>query len=418
MEHSPLKRKKVAAICGANIIREISDYTKKHNLELITIHWNPNAPVHRYSDTQWYVKNTDPELVLPLLQENEVDAIISFSAEKLLRQNIKWICSSGYPFYTTQDQWDILMNKRSFKLYAAKFGIPVVPEYAVDPETLSVTEPYELPLAVKPADNGGSSGVSICYHAEEIVPAISYALSCSVSNQVLVEHFLTGSYFQFEVWMREGNVYFPYVKERIFYPQLKNYPQQPFIDIYPSDDGRLVYDALFDPVSRLLQSLGIQNGSCMFQGFIQNGIPYIMDVAFRLSGGMDFKVVKEEKQINLIDAHVQYAVEQTFGEDFSALLEPYCYTYATVSIGLKNGIISRIEGLEEISRKPWCYDHSQNYPIGYEMRQSGLFAQTGFHFFLKAENKELLKQHIREVLQLLKVEDAQGNSLILNYPDF
>ena len=167
-----------------------------------------------------------------------------------------------------------------------------------------------------------------------------------------------------------------------------------------------------------MTSLHVENGSCMFQGIIDHEIPYIMDTAFRVSGGLDFKVVRREKNVDLIEAHILYSLANRFGNDFSSLEEPYKRAYAIVCIGLRNGIISNIEGLDEIRNKPFVFDLFQHYKIGHRVTTSGLFSQTGLRIFLTDNSREELLDDVREIISILRIQDEQGNSMLLDYPEF
>lgn len=205
---------------------------------------------------------------------------------------------------------------------------------------------------------------------------------------------------------------------RSAYPSVNNGPPQPFIDFYPSVNRDIVEACLFDKIEKLMASLDIKNGSCMFQGIIDQGIPYIMDTAYRLSGGMDYRVVEEETSVGLIEAHILYALSNRFGHDFSRLREPYHQAYAILCIGLKNGTIAKIEGLDEISNKPYVFSLHQHYNIGHQVKTSGLFSQTGIRVFLTDTDRDKLKADIKEILGILRVDDAKGRSLLLDYPEF
>ncbi len=408
-----LNGKRLAVIGGNNIMKEVSSFARANGLTVVSFAKSPKSAGHSFSDEKCYVDCTDPDLMLPLMKEKKIDAVLAFSGEQLLRKNVGWLSRSGYYYYATQAQWDVLMNKHHFKRAAAEYGIPTIPEYPVDP-VRGTADVETFPVVVKPADNGGSSGVSICYDEESLTKAIRYALENSVTGDLLCEKYLTGEYFQFEVWMQDGKAYYPYVKERAFYPPIGSYPPQPYVDFYPSSALDLVSECLFSKLESMLLSLGVRNGSCMFQGFIEDGIPYIMDVAFRLSGGMDFKIVQTEKDVDLIASHIQFAFTNRFGTDFSGLCTPWQHAYAVVCLGLKNGTIASIGGLDAVREQPWVFDVLLHYKIGDHITSSGKFSQTGVRLFLEADDKGQLVRRIREITGMLDVRDENGSSMLLD----
>jgi biotin carboxylase len=245
--------------------------------------------------------------------------------------------------------------------------------------------------------------------------AVVKAVQNSTVGEYLCEKFIEGPYFQFEIWRQNGKSYFPYTKGRVFYDAIGTSPQQPFLDLYPSPEADII-SRLYEPMSRLFDDLGIDNGSCMFQGIISDGVPYIMDNAFRLSGGMDFRVVHEDKGIDLIACYMQHALTGQFGEDFSALAEPLHSRYATVCIGLKNGQITRIKGIDEVRQLPFVYGLYQYYHEGDIMQYSGIFLQVLCRIFLRADSRQELQSNINTILGLIEAEGTDGNSLLRDYP--
>jgi hypothetical protein len=169
-------------------------------------------------------------------------------------------------------------------------------------------------------------------------------------------------------------------------------------------------------MSQLFEDLGVSNGSCMFQGIISDGVPYIMDNAYRLSGGMDFRVVHQDKGIDLVACYMQHALTGQFGEDFSSLANPLHGYYATICIGLKNGRIHTIRGIDDVRLLPYVYSLFQYYHEGDTMQYSGIFLQVLCRIFVRADSQQELHQHINSILSFIEVEDDNGRSLLLDYP--
>ena len=405
-----LKGKRLAVFGANNVIKEVTRFAKENGIILISVGNIPTAAMHKVSQEQYYVDCTDEAAVKKLFAEKHIDGLLSCSGEAVIRKSVGFIDHMGIRYYATARQWDILMNKQKFKEYAGRFGIKKIPDY--DPQSAEI----EFPVIVKPVDNGGSFGISVCNTREELDKAVEYARENSLSGNMICEKFLKGEYFQFEIWRQNGKSYFPYTKERLFYAAVGDFPQQPFADIYPSTSDDLIMRELYAPMSEIFDSLGVDNGSCMFQGLIWNGYPYIMDTAFRLSGGMDFRVVEKDKGVDLVASHMEYALTGKFGGDFSALSRPLNMSYATLCIGLKNGKIGRIIGLDKVSQKPYVYSLFTYYAEGDEMKYSGLFLQVLSRVFIYGKDIFEVKCHIAEIIQMIEVYDEKGEPMLRDYP--
>jgi biotin carboxylase len=321
------------------------------------------------------------------------------------------MAKTGLNYIATPHQWDVLMNKQHFKEACIRYGMPAIPAYRLEDDDIP------FPVIVKPVDNGGSFGITVCHDRTEMKEAIDKAIKNSTVGEYLCEKFLEGPYFQFEIWRQNGKSYFPYTKGRVFYPAIGQSPCQPFIDLYPSHEADII-NQLYEPMSQLFDDLDVSNGSCMFQGIISNGVPYIMDNAFRLSGGMDFRVVHQDKGIDLVACYMQHALTGQFGEDFSSLAKPLQGYYATICIGLRNGHIHTIRGIDDVRLLPYVYSLFQYYHEGDTMQYSGIFLQVLCRIFVRADSQQELQQHISSILSLIEVEDDNGRSLLINFPHF
>lgn len=290
-----------------------------------------------------------------------------------------------------------------------RYGMPAIPAFRLEDEDIP------FPVIVKPVDNGGSFGITVCESRKAMEEAVVKAVQNSTVGEYLCEKYLEGPCFQFEIWRQNGKSYFPYTKGRVFYDAVGQSPRQPFIDLYPSPEADII-SQLYEPMSQLFDDLGVANGSCMFQGIISNGVPYIMDTALRLSGGMDFRVVREDNGIDLVTCYMQHTLTGQFGDDFSLLSEPLHGCYATICVGLKNGRINTIKGIDAVRQLPYVYSLFQYYHEGDDMQYSGIFLLVLCRIFVKADNNAEFKQHINTILCMLEVEDENGLSLLLGYP--
>ena len=405
-----LKGKRLAVFGANNVIKEVTRFAKANEIVLISVGNAPEAAMHKVSQEQYYIDCTNEAAVKQLFAEKHIDGLLSCSGEAVIRRSVDFIERMGIRYFATAHQWDILMNKQKFKEYASRFGIKKIPDY----DTMSAD--IDFPVIVKPVDNGGSFGIRVCNNRQELEDAVEYAKENSLSGNVICEKFIDGDYFQFEIWRQNGKSYFPYTKERIFYAAVGDSPQQPFADIYPSSSDDLIARELYAPMSEIFDSLEVDNASCMFQGLIWNGYPYIMDTAFRLSGGMDFRVVEKDKGVDLVGSHMEYALTGKFGGDFSALSRPLNMSYATVCVGLKNGKIGKIIGLDKVSQKPYVYSLFTYYAEGDEMKYSGLFLQVLSRIFLCGKDICEIKQHMDEIMQMIEVYDENGEPMLREYP--
>lgn len=414
-----LRGKRLALMGTENGADEVSRICESSGITLVSFGSKAEAKIHKVSDEQCVVDCTDPDVMLPLLKEKKIDGVFLCTSEKVIRACSKYLHEAKMPFYTTLQQWDTLMNKKTFKEYAKQFGISTAPAYDLDEIERTVSEhKVSFPVVVKPSDSCGSVGISICNNIEEIRNAVRSATQHSLSNTVICEKYLAddGAFFQFEVWIRDGKAFFPYVKQRIFYDRVGTSPKQPFIDIAPAFCIELIKKYYYKQIEALFRDIGVNNGHCWFQGIIDDGIPYLFDTGFRLGGGKDYSVTKKEKGIDLIECYIRFALTGQFGANLERLEAPFAHSYAVISVGLKNGLIKEIHGIDEIRNKDYVYDYYQYYQEGQVMTRCGIYAQALCRIYIQADNITELKRDVAEVMNLIEVKNEYGESIILDLP--
>ena len=93
-------------------------------------------------------------------------------------------------------------------------------------------------------------------------------------------------------------------------------------------------------------------------------------------------------------------------------------SYATLCIGLKNGIIGKIIGLDKVSQKPYVYSLFTYYAEGDEMKYSGLFLQVLSRIFIRGKDIYEVKRHMAEIIQMIEVYNENGEPMLRDYPEF
>ena len=62
-----------------------------------------------------------------------------------------------------------MINKRKYKELCKKFGVPTVEEYTIDDSFKDEDfDRIKYPVLVKPADNSGARGITICRNKEDL----------------------------------------------------------------------------------------------------------------------------------------------------------------------------------------------------------------------------------------------------------
>jgi biotin carboxylase len=183
---------------------------------------------------------------------------------------------------------DLCTNKSARIRTLKSAGIPVAEyvEVTSKEQLWEISTTFELPLVIKPIDNAGSRGVQLVLQRSDLYGAYDEALSFSGIPRVLVEQYLQGPQISTESVIHNGWVHTfafadrNYARADLFAPY--------FIEDginYPSIVPNSLKDEVLDLVERTIKVLGIDFGAAKGDIVIHNGVPHIIEMACRTSGG-------------------------------------------------------------------------------------------------------------------------------------
>ena len=407
-----LKGKRLAVFGGNMITQEVMDYARANGITVLSVANDPNAAIHKVSDEQYVIDNTDEEVMMKFFKEQRVDGFLSCSTEHVIRKNVDFLAKTPYPYYAKPKAWHVLMNKQRFKEYSKRFGIEVTPTYRLGDANI------QFPVVVKPAEGAGGMGKTVCRNYDELVPAIEEAQKKALgADDYICEKFLEGPVFQIYLWRQRGKTYIASTSSFIHYEFDDTLNWSPVLEIFPAKDEKYILNKLLASLSAMFDDLEVEDGACFLQGIMEDGIPYLIDTGFRLPGSMDHRIVTREKGIDLIACHIQHALTGKFGDDFSALEKPYEHCHAIFSPGLKNGIIGKIRGLDAIAKIPGVYYVHQYRQEGAKMTRCGYSVHQDLgRIYLEAPDKAELLKRIQKIMNLLQVENDKGENMLREYP--
>lgn len=190
----------------------------------------------------------------------------------------------GIPLATAQRAMDKLAMKDKF----TADGVPVPwysPVHSAQALTAIVAE-QGLPLVLKPVDSRGGRGVQRLMPGCDLTAAFGRAHEHSTTGRVMVERYLPGPQISTESIVLDGVAHtlgfadrnYEYV-ERYAPFFIENGGTMP--SILPSATRQTV-EAM---VEKAAASLGVINGVVKGDIVVSNGMPYVIELAARLSGG-------------------------------------------------------------------------------------------------------------------------------------
>jgi biotin carboxylase len=231
------------------------------------------------------VDGMDVPGVIALARDEQVDGVLVGVADILVPSYCKVCDALDLPCYATQSIVDVFAFKDRFKAACERYGIRGIPEFYLDadmrPEDIAG---IRYPVMVKPVDNGGGVGMTVCYTEEDLRPAVEKALAASVQKRFIVEKYMQSDDMGIYYTFKDGVCSASCIMDRCLTNEQPGFSGVCLGSIYPSKHIDRYFERMHDNARRLFNDIGIRNGVLMLQGFCENGEFYMYDPGFRLQG--------------------------------------------------------------------------------------------------------------------------------------
>lgn len=365
------------------------------------------------------VDGMDVPGLVALAREQQVDGVLVGVADILVPSYCKVCDALGLPCYATEDIVNVFSFKDVFKATCERYGVHGIPEFYLDAEMQQEDlDRIVYPVMVKPVDNGGGVGMTVCYDASEIKAAVQKALDASHKKRFIVERYMlcddVGIYYTF----KDGQCSLSCIFDRFTTGDQPGFSRVSLGGIYPSRHIEDYYSRMHDNAVRLFDAIGIKNGVLLLQAFYENGEFYVYDTGFRFQGEAPHLLMKAIHGFDQREMLIRFALTGTEGTlDLMKEDDPYFRgkSAATVWFLLKEGTIAKITGLDEVESDPCVVANVQRLHEGtcVEKEWVGTEKQVMTRLYLVCDSKEQLAERIQHYRDTIHVLDQDGNSMLL-----
>lgn len=398
-------------VLGANP-ETVSLIKKANSMGYYTIvtDYDPNAYAKRFASKSYNIDAADVDEIVKMAKEEKVDGVLVGVAEALLPAYCEVCKRLEKPCFATREQFSVMVRKDYFKAKCREYGVPTIDEYNADE-----LDKVEYPVIVKPIDSCSSKGITVCHNRDELDKAIEYALSFSKNGKYLIERYMTGDEVISYYVIQDGNPVFVGMCDRYTYKASDALVQLPTSYIFPSRHIDAYMKSTDPVVKKMIQGLGLKNGSIFFQAFEDNGIVRIYEPGYRLNGAQEHLIVSEISGIDAKEMYINLALTGKVAEkDLSLLSNPKHEQIACkLSPLVRLGTIAKFTGLEQIANLPDVVSVNPSYDEGNTVTGEGTLKQIVCRFFIVSKNKQQLINTINKIYDLLVVEDSDGNDMLI-----
>ena len=372
---------------------------------------DPNAFAKKYADKAANVDAIDVDKLVELALSEKVDGVVVGVAESLLKPYCEVCKILNFPCFSTPEIFEVMVRKNLFKEACRKYDVPVIEEY-----NETDTENIKFPVIVKPTDSCSSKGITVCNTETELKTAIDYAKSFSKSGKVIIEKYMTGDEVISYYVIQDGEPIFVGMCDRYTYKQTDKTVQLPTSYIFPSRHIDSYIKHTDSHIKQMLKGLGLRNGSIFFQSFAgDDGVVRTYEPGYRLNGAQEHIIVSKISGIDAKELYINYALTgKASDKNLAELANPnHSEIACKLSPLVKTGKICKLSGLDEIEKLHDVVSVNPSYNEGDTVSGYGTLKQIVCRFFIVSQNKTDLVSTIEKIYQLLKVEDENGQSMLI-----
>lgn len=416
-----LRGKKLLLIGATSYFVDVIKAAHELGITTVVTDYNPNAIAKKYADIAKNVNTVDYEAILKLAIEEEVDGVfVGWSDVNLF--TAQYVCEKmNFPFYATRDQLRCAVNKDMFKQMCIRNNVPTTKQYILNGEFRQEDlDKIEYPVIVKPVDNGGSRGVTVCESEIELKEAYVKALNYSTRGKIIVEQFLenNGRTFSVKYIIREGVPYLLSVGDRKVLNSEKGQALITSAAVYPATFTQEYIDKMDTITKEMLRNEGFKNGQLFIEGIYDGENFYYYEMGYRLSGGITYRITDALTGINGMKMLIRFALTgEMCSEQEARRIDPFMNKGAACSFAILmgRGKIKEIRGIEEIKKIKEVIDITQYYGVGQtvEERDIGNIGQMFARLSIIADTRERVAQVIDYIEKNLHIIDENNEEMFL-----
>ena len=258
-----------------------------NTLGIYTIVIDPNfkSPAKQFAKKYYNIDGFDIPNLTRVANDEKVDGVLVGVADILVKPYLELCKNLALPCYATTSIVEALCSKDGFMRVCNSYGIQTIPSFDLDKNLDSEDlKNIKYPVMVKPVDNGGGVGMSICYNQDELIIGSKNAIDNSRKKLFLTERYMECDDIVAYYTFQDGEVYLSAIADRITTKKQGTSSPVCIASLYPSKYHEQYYKKIHPIMSEMFKGLGISNGVLAIQFFVEDNNYYAYDPGFRLQG--------------------------------------------------------------------------------------------------------------------------------------
>ena len=399
------------------------DSANKLGIITIVVDPNPNSPAKKNARVNYEIDGFDEKGLIQIAKEEQVDGVLVGVADILVTSYVKICDSLGFPCYATNKTINSLSRKDGFSNTLSRYGVNGIPSFKLDKSLASKDlEKIEYPVLIKPVDNGGGVGMSVCRNEQELSVGVKYAINYSRLELFLTEKYMNCDDIFAYYTFKNGEVYLSAIADRITTTNQGNVSPVCIAALYPSKHTGNYYNYVHPRMVEMFKGLEIKNGVLNVQFFVENDKFYAYDPGFRLQGEAPHIIIDAVNKFDHRTMLINFALTGNMGVDDLSERNDFRLQgkfACTLWILLKSGEIKYISGLNEIKRDSSVVHVMQRFVEGDVVLPSmvGNEKQVMARIYIVENSLKKIKEKIYQIKSILSVYNEFGCNMIVELFD-
>lgn len=325
---------------------------KNMGLHVIVLDINKNAVGVDYADEFYDISTIDVESIIKKSEEHNIDGIMTLATDMPMRA----VAAVGEKLGLNTISYETAIratDKARMREQLSKFNVPIpfFTSVRTYEEFEVAVNSFPRDLIIKPADSSGSRGVHLLHDRNELEKAYEYSKNFSRTGEIVVEEYMKGPEVSVETITINGTTHVIAITDKL----TSGAPY--FVEMGHSIQSLLPHDVkknIEEVTKEAISAIGIDNSPAHTEIIITNQGAKVVEIGARLGGdNITTSLVPLATGVDMVRACIDLAIgnEPDLSQKFNR-------GSAIRYFDLKEGILSRIVGIEKVSNSVGIYEIS------------------------------------------------------------
>ena len=382
-----------------------------------------DSPSKQVADIAIDIDISNIYAMVDLIKQYHVDGVFVGWTDSHLPFYAQICEKAGLPCCGSLKQFETLSNDKSkFKALCKQYGVPTVPEYKLDIKFLQEDLcKIHYPVIVKPADGSGSRGVKCCLDEEQLRQHYTYLYNTEKNKNIICEEYIGTQkeiFLNYIIQNGECSLTATYMSFNSINEDGSKGPAM--LHIYPSSYTKAYKDSVELSVINMFKGFGLKNAFISLQGFVTDEGFMFHETGLRMGGGQSYIFTQALNGISSLDLMIEFALTGAMTSMNAKIgdnpfFEKKC---ANFYISLKEGTISKIEGLTDVKAFPQVLQIKQFKFIGEMIAETNSLDRVCFRIHVMDDTSEALANVLCKISEKVKILDTNGNDMQFQKLDY